>query len=274
MGSSAVIRRVDRYHDLLLLHAAYPAHYPYLLESVVHGTEQSRFDILFAFPGHTLTLSSLNQLHSSDPHFALDGDDFLVNLDRCWQRDCVDSRAVADLPFCGGWFVYLGYELAGQIEPTLRLPLQRSALPTALAVRVPAAVIRDHQRGCLWLVAEADHESLLDRMDQHLRTLALDLPEEASNGASPESYRLCEEDRERYLRGVEAIKHYISEGDVFQVNLSRAWRGSADADRSVAIYRRLRRHNPAPFAALMTLGRAAVMSSSPERLVQVRDGRV
>ena len=61
---------------------------------------------------------------------------------------------------------------------------------------------------------------------------------------------------------------------MFQVNLSRAWRAQLAAPvAAVDLYRRLRQSNPAPFAALMTLpdGRA-VISSSPERLAQVRDG--
>ena len=77
-----------------------------------------------------------------------------------------------------------------------------------------------------------------------------------------------------FLTGVKRVLDYIRAGDVFQVNLSREWRArlAAPAD-AVDLYRRLRLCNPAPFAALMTLpdGRA-VISSSPERLAQVRDG--
>ena len=37
------------------------------------------------------------------------------------------------IPFCGGWFVYLGYELAKEIEPTLHTPSSPFKLPTAFA---------------------------------------------------------------------------------------------------------------------------------------------
>jgi len=53
----------------------------------------------------------------------------------------------------GGWIAYLGYELAGAIEPRLRLPQPAdAALPMALAWRCPAALIHDHLRGESWAV--------------------------------------------------------------------------------------------------------------------------
>jgi anthranilate synthase component 1 len=80
---------------------------------------------------------------------------------------------------------------------------------------------------------------------------------------------------EQYLEAVARIHEYIREGDVFQVNLSRQWQvacdGVVDASR---LYRRLRRYNPAPFAGLARWGDVAVISSSPERLVRVRDNTV
>jgi anthranilate synthase component 1 len=57
------------------------------------------------------------------------------------------------LPFAGGWFLYLGYELAGQVEPSLRLP--RSTRPAALAWRMRGAIVRDRRHGRAWVVAEA-----------------------------------------------------------------------------------------------------------------------
>ena len=67
---------------------------------------------------------------------------------------------------------------------------------------------------------------------------------------------------------------YVLAGDVFQVNLSRMWRGKLKRGLShAALYDRLRRRNPSPFAGLATFGDRAVISSSPERLVEV-EGRI
>jgi len=81
---------------------------------------------------------------------------------------------------------------------------------------------------------------------------------------------LEEETPERYIDGVRRVIDYIFAGDVFQVNLSRVWRGRLVEGISHAwLYERLRMRNPSPFAGLATLGDKAIVSSSPERLVAV-----
>ncbi len=241
--------------DLLALHEAHPGRYPYLLESVARGGD-ARYDILFALPGETLS--------------SADGEDFLTALDAAWRRESSSVADAAGLPFHGGWFLYLGYELAAQIEPRLQLAPANDGLPMAFATRIPAAVIRDHQGSGLWLVAERPEQ--LTRLAADIAALSIDATQDE---AAPLPLSLREADPAPYLAGVERCKHYIVEGDVFQVNLSRHWRGElAAATRPADIYRRLRRHNPAPFAGLAVHGDAAIISSSPERLVRVRGERV
>jgi para-aminobenzoate synthetase component 1 len=76
-----------------------------------------------------------------------------------------------------------------------------------------------------------------------------------------------------YLRTVERAIEYIRAGDVFQVNLAQRLLYPA-RDDSVALYLRLRRRNPATFAAYFDLGDFQIASASPERFLQVRDRRV
>src|ERR1019366_8804018 len=68
---------------------------------------------------------------------------------------------------------------------------------------------------------------------------------------------------------------YIAAGDVYQANLSRQWTGvSSDHVDPMPVYRRLRATNPGPFAGLLRHGDFAVLSSSPERLVSIRQNVV
>jgi len=117
---------------LLALHAASPELYPALFESAAAGEPLGRYDILFAHPAGRLTASPTSER-------------FLPALDRWWQRERVQS-SVGAVPFTGGWLVYLGYELAGQIEPRLRLP-SPTVGPIAQAIRIPAAVVHEHDSG-------------------------------------------------------------------------------------------------------------------------------
>ncbi len=248
--------------DLLALHRLEPARYPFLLESAATGTAQGRGDLLFGWPGEALVLDQQGRL--SGP--GADGEhDFLAALDRWWRRERMAGVAPWPLAW-GGWFVYLGYELAGQVEPVLRLDAPHT-LPIAFAVRMGAAVWRDHASGRCRVMA---------RDAAMLRAIETDLGA-AGELAAPHWSGLAgeatEEAPEIFLDAVRRAREYIVAGDIFQANLSRAWRAPLDADADpAALYARLRRSNPGPFAGLARWGPHAVVSSSPERLLSVHDG--
>jgi anthranilate synthase component I len=248
--------------DLLAPAAAFPQRYPCLLESVVHGTAQSRYDILFAFPRERLTLHADGGLRD-DAGVVREGR-FLDALDAAWQAERLPPEGDG-LPFHGGWVLLLAYELAGEIEPTLKLR-PPSTLPLALAVRCPAAAIVDHVRDCTILVAEAGHEDLLDVLEADLAVVSPIPPLAAPIGWD-------EDAPQQFLDGVARIHEHLYAGDIFQVNLSRAWRARyAQPPVPASLYAVLRQANPAPFAGLLQQPGWAVASSSPERLVEVRGG--
>jgi anthranilate synthase component 1 len=263
----ALCRRViDGRRDLLAPAAAFPQRYPCLLQSVVRGTAQSRYDMLFAFPRASLTLSADGVVRDETGQRVAGG--FLDALDAAWKAERLPHDEDDTLPFHGGWVLLLTYELAGEIEPRLRLR-PSSTLPVAMALRCPAAIIVDHQRDHTVLVAEAGDEALLDQLQADLAA-APPLP---SMPMLPPLERWCEEAPERFLAGVQRIHGHLQAGDIFQVNLSRAWHMQyAQAPRPASLYQALCQANPAPFAGLLQQPDWAVLSSSPERLVEVRRG--
>ena len=259
--------------DLISLHESNPDRYPYLLQSVAAGPVQARFDILFAHPVETLALQIDGSLQQGGQ--SLTDNDFLKQLDSWWQQTTANADLDIDLPFYGGWFLYLGYELAAQVEPNLNLPKQGfvKQLPVAYATRIPAAVIRDHHQNKNWLIAENGYTELLDLMQQDIETLTPSPDVQITD--SPFVIALDEDEPTRYLNAVEKIKQYIIDGDVFQANLSREWRGEIVDGVSVSdIYRKLCQQNPAPFAGLACYQNSAVISSSPERLVDIKGDQV
>lgn len=251
-------------HDLLVPAAAFTQRYPCLLESVAHGNALARFDILFAFPQDSLTLHADNRVRDGSGNES--GERFLDALDAAWRAERTPAED-DDLPFHGGWVLLLAYELAAQIEPTLKLPTS-TKLPLALAIRCPAAVIVDHANGCTILLAEAGREDLLDLMEA-------DLAVTGSINALPAVVAWNEDPPQQFIDGVERIHEYLRAGDVFQVNLSRAWQAHYETPPTpAALHAVLRKANPAPFAGLLQQPGWAVVSSSPERLVDVRRGVV
>ncbi len=72
---------------------------------------------------------------------------FFAALENWWlaEREAVPEPRSADLPFAGGWAIFLSYEMAQEVEPRLSLP--RSSLPwRAFALRTPCALIHDRTR--------------------------------------------------------------------------------------------------------------------------------
>jgi len=256
---------------LLGLHAAFPQRYPALFESAASGQPLGRFDILFAFPHSKLSLDASGALSADEPGLT-DAATFLKALDRWWVRERT-MPIRSHLPFRGGWLLYLGYELAQQIEPRLRLPPPPQG-PIAVALRIPAAVVFEHESASTYLVAESDLPDGLARLKADLAAIEPQLHASENEGTSV--VEAIEEDPpERFLRAVERALEYIAAGDIYQANLSRAWRARLRQGAGAAdVYRRLRRTNPAPFAAVAQLDGLAIASSSPERLVRVRDGWV
>jgi len=241
--------------DLFKMHHAYPQGYPFLLESVAHG-HLGHYDILFAFPQETLSCQHVDEAKQ-----------ILAEFNQAFHRSQLDNIET-ELPFHGGWFGYFSYEYAQVIEQRLHLP--DSDLPLATLVRVPAAIIQDHQTQQIHFVTEIAFEDLLiDLQADYHQTKDLEWPNNTLQMASR-----SEESPQKYLQGVEAIKDYILAGDVFQVNLSREWQVQLQAGDYQSLYRSLRLHNPAPFAACVNWGDWQILSSSPERLVKTQHGWV
>jgi anthranilate synthase component 1 len=263
-----VVRSLGQWRpDLLRAHEQAPELYPFVLESASVGTRHGRYDLLLAAtPGiEPLVLHADQHLSGPGAHLGR----FLDALDHNWREAQIPQDSTQTLPFLGGWFLYLGYELAAEIEPSLTLP--RGALPIAVATRVAAAAIYDHETGETWLVAEQGHADALDGLQACLHPVN---PADAAL-APIGSMVLTEDDPAHYQLAVRRALEHIAAGDIYQANLAREWRGVLASDASAArLYGHLRRANPGPFAALALLPGMTVLSTSPERLVSSRDGRV
>jgi len=235
--------------DLPLLCYLDKERYPFLLESVNHN-ENNRYSILFAFPGKSIVLNNFSDFN------------FLSELEKQFKLNNLKTN----LPFSGGWFVYLSYELIGQIEPILSKELCTSKLPIAYAVKIPSAIIIDHKTNTTYLIDQDSDQSRIDVMLKDIE-LIKPIPEENILG------ELVQENEGKFISGVKACLDYIVAGDVFQVNLSREWQYNLIKETdSAIIYHALKSANPAPFSALIQYENFGIVSSSPERLFSVQDG--
>jgi len=268
---SIISRWLDHTPNLAGLCEVFPNQFPYLLESTARGGLGAHSLLLFA--GDEVLVLAANGGVSGPGT----GDSFFARLESWYQSErtgCRKTQGNTVIPFTGGWFIYLGYEMATEVENTLGLPSNQTGMPDAIAHRCRGAIIvfhdpQDPARDRSIAVAEssdvlAQIVSCLDHRTLHARSAKV---VKLSN--------LDEEDPEEYKAAVSRIHDYLLAGDVFQVNISRSWSGAFCTDIDpVALYHSLCHFNPAPFAGLLRWRDSVILSSSPERLVQIRDGNI
>jgi anthranilate synthase component 1 len=237
--------------DLAALQRRDRRRFPCLLQSLASAPRTGRWDMLFVHAGRYAALAANDPLPD-------------------WVAAALAtplSAAEAEWPFVGGVVVLASYELAARFEPSLRLPPDPQGLPALSVLEAPAAVLVDRLAGQAVLVSGSGQDALHAELLAEIGAAARSLAEVT---ALP-GFRLDEDPPQRFLDGVAAIREWIAAGDVFQVNLSRAWAARAQtAFDPLDLYAALARANPAPFAAALCLPQASVLSSSPERLVSVR----
>ncbi len=177
---------------------------------------------------------------------------------------------------------YFGYETIGLVEKLPRAPQSGLELPDMLFVRPALILVFDRLGDELFCVApvwpsEAEPARTLDaaqeRIDEALRRLSSPAPAAVLDATLPEPALTPTMPAEDYAAMVRRAKDYIEAGDIFQVVLAQRFTCPFTLP-PFTLYRALRRVNPSPFLYFLDLPGFALIGSSPEILVRVRDGEV
>ncbi len=177
-----------------------------------------------------------------------------------------------ELPFTGGWLGWLGYDLAWEIEQLPQHKVDPLPFPIAYWYEPESFAVADNQQQILWLaatdLAQLDlMQSQLEQADKHRETQ--NSPQEHKTNAVTPIFQMSEDD---YIVAVQQAKKYIQAGDIFQANLSLRFEAHTPFD-SWSIYRALLSINPSPFASYWQTPWGAIISCSPERLIQLQKGK-
>jgi anthranilate synthase component 1 len=258
----------------------------FLLESIEGGAARGRYSAIGLAPDLVWRCrggqAEVNRHALSAPHaFVAEEAPALDSLRRLI-AECRMPVPPGLPPMAAGLFGYLGYDMVRLIE---RLPATNPdvlGIPDAVLTRPTLMAVFDHVRDTLTLCApvwpgaepQAAWEAAQARLDEAEAALDRPVPRAAPPASLPAQPAPESNFTEAgYIAAVERAKEYIRAGDAFQI--VPAQRFSAPfALPPFALYRALRRINPAPFLVFGDFGGFSVVAASPEILVRCRDNTV
>lgn len=191
--------------------------------------------------------------------------------------ECYNIKNDTQLPFVGGAVGTVGYDIIKQYEKIPQVNTDSIGTPDLHLLFIMELVAYDHYHHMIHIVVlEDDSEEGSKRAQEKLQDIQLKLKKDVlidEEGSSRELNFQSNVSKKTYMDSVEAAKNYIYEGDIFQVVLSQRWSAKSDID-PFSVYRKLRRVNPSPYMFYFNLGDYNIVGSSPEMLVEMKNGRI
>ncbi|PZQ21400.1 MAG: anthranilate synthase component I [Sphingopyxis macrogoltabida] len=267
-----------------------PGRGDWVLESVESGETRGRYSMI-----------------GLDPDLMFEASGEAARINRDWRRDreaftALDTPALTalrdlvaecrfdvpeGLPKALTTLVgFFAYETIGLVERIPRAPGAGLGLPDMIFVRPTVILVFDRLADELFLIAPIwpDPAGAIDRMidaaQERIDSIAARLTSgsalapRAATDTLPEAIAATPATSPaRFAEMVAAAKDYIAAGDIFQVVLSQRFSTPFDLP-PFDLYRALRRINPSPFLYFLDLPGFALIGSSPEILVRVRDGEI
>lgn len=188
------------------------------------------------------------------------------------------SPVIKDMPtFTGGLVGYFSYDYIKYSEPALALDADdEESFKDVDLMLFDKVIVFDNYRQKIILIVNVktdDIETSYHKGELELQTMKKLITQGEMAQNPPlrfkSGYRYLF-DREEYCRMVEKGKHYIREGDIFQIVLSN--RIDADIEGSLLdTYRALRMTNPSPYMFYFSSDDIEIAGASPETLVKLEN---
>lgn len=179
--------------------------------------------------------------------------------------------------FQGGAIGYLSYDYARYIEKLPSLANDDSGIPEVYFQLFHEWFVFDHQTEQLWLMALAEagqEEQAKDKLSEWKRKWEAEFPALAETVYKPADSNLeVSMNEAEFIEAVERIQQYISQGDVFQVNLSVRQSKPIEME-AMEVYRQLRILNPSPYMGYLHTPGFQLVSGSPELLAKIKGSEV
>lgn len=180
-------------------------------------------------------------------------------------------------PFTGGFVGYFAYSLYGYTEPVLNL--QKGDGNDFDLMLFDKVIAYDHLKQKISVIVNMSTEHLMENYGKAVseigdivRLITEVQPVQSAPKVKHEGFT-CNVTEDAYCDMVEKTKEYIVDGDIFQAVISRRFE-SAHSGSLLDAYRVLRTMNPSPYMVFMHIDDMEIISTSPETLVRLHNGRL
>lgn len=175
-----------------------------------------------------------------------------------------------DLPVTAGLFGYFAYDLKDMIEELPRTCAD-TFLPDISLFAPSILLIQDRKTGqtflCTPLFDNADSEDKLKNSEASFLK-QLDRPWDRKGFSIDSRGFTSSFTKPEYVAAVSKIIRYLRAGDIYQANLSQRFETGFEGD-TYSLFLELFDRNPAAFFSYINTGDHQVVSTSPERFIQV-----
>ena len=180
-------------------------------------------------------------------------------------------------PFTGGFVGYFSYSMIGYAEPVLSI--KKGDCNDFDLMLFDTVIAYDHLKQKISIVVNMKTDQVMENYGKccaKLESIARIIGETSALEKSAVNQKAdfrCNVTKEEFCRMVEKTKEYIVDGDIFQAVISRQF--TSDYDSSlINAYRILRTTNPSPYMVFLHMDGMEIMSTSPETLVRLKNGRL
>ena len=261
----------------------------FLLESVEGGATRGRYSVIGLEPDLVWRAEGdkafINRTPVAKPDaFRAEKLPTLASLRALLAESQIDLPAELP-PMAAGIFGYMGYDTVRLMERLPNTPPDALEIPDGMLMRPTLMAIFDIIKDEITIVtpvrpdAKLPAEKAYKAACKRLKGVVAALDEPLPHSPSVTSRKLAapkptsNTTPAEYKSMVQRAKEYIVAGDIFQVVVSQRFSAPFTLP-SFSLYRALRRTNPSPFLFHLDFGGFALVGSSPEILVRVRDGEV
>ena len=249
----------------------------YLLESVEGGEKWGRYSFLGFDPIMRVTCNSDKVTIETEERKEVKETKKPLEVIREILKEMKAPKIKGVPPFSGGFVGYFAYSMIGYAEPVLNI--KKGDFNDYDLMLFDKVIAYDHLTQKISVIVNMKTDHVMENYGKATAKIQ-EMIGLIRNGAIPEMpvsdtkvEFTCNVSKEEYCKVVEKTKEYIVNGDIFQAVISRQFTSPYEGSL-INPYRVLRTTNPSPYMVYMNIDGEEIMSTSPETLVRLKDGRL